>query len=58
MSGILQHRDVLGAAAVDILHSLLHRNHSGPHAVAQGTQIDGSWHEGRTVARPRRGRKP
>lgn len=58
VSGILQHRDILGAAAVDILHSLLHRNHRGPHAVAQGTQIDGSWHEGRTVARPRRGRKP
>jgi LacI family transcriptional regulator len=58
VSGILQHRDVMGAAAVDVLHSLLHRNHRGPHPVAQGTQIDGSWHEGRTVARPRRGRKP
>ena len=54
VSGILQHRDVMGAAAVDALHGLLHRNHRGPHAVAQGTQIDGSWHEGRTVAkRPR-----
>lgn len=49
VSGILQHRDVMGAAAVDALHGLLHRNHRGPHAVAQGTQIDGSWHEGRTV---------
>ena len=58
VSGILQHRDVMGAAAVDALHSLLHRNHRGPHAVPQGTQIDGSWLEGRTVARPRRERKP
>ena len=51
VSGILQHRDVMGAAAVDALHGLLHRNHRGPHAVAQGTQIDASWHEGRTVAK-------
>ena len=58
VSGILQHRDVMGAAAVDALHGLLHRNHLGPHPVAQGTQIDGSWHEGNTVARQRRGRKP
>jgi LacI family transcriptional regulator len=56
VSGILQHRDVMGAAAVDALHALLHRNHRGPHPVAQGTQIDGSWHEGRTVAKP--GRQP
>ncbi|MSU24283.1 MAG: hypothetical protein EXS32_10725 [Opitutus sp.] len=58
VSGILQHRDVMGAAAVDALHGLLHRNHRGPHLVAQGTQIDGSWHEGRTVRKPPRGRKP
>jgi len=56
VSGILQHRDMMGAAAVDALHSLLHRNHRGPHAVAQGTQIDGTWHEGRTVANPSRPR--
>ena len=37
------------AAAVDALHGLLHRNHRGPHTVARGTQIDGSWYEGRTV---------
>lgn len=53
VSGIFQHRDVMGATAVDVLHSLLHRNHRGPHAIAQGTQVDGSWHEGRTVAQPR-----
>ncbi len=58
VSGILQHRDIMGAAAVDALHGLLHRNHRGPHPVAQGTQIDGSWHEGRTVVKPPRERKP
>ncbi len=52
VSGILQHRDVMGATAVDALHSLLHRNHRGPNPIAQGTQIDGTWHEGRTVAKP------
>jgi len=31
VGGILQHRDVMGAAAVDALHGLLHRNHRGPH---------------------------
>lgn len=54
VSGILQHRDVMGATAVDVLHSLLHRNHRGPHEIAQGTQIDGTWQEGRTVAKPGR----
>lgn len=58
VSGILQHRDVMGAAAVDALHGLLHRNHRGPHAVAQGTQIDGSWHEGRTVRKRLRAPQP
>jgi LacI family transcriptional regulator len=54
VSGILQHRDVMGATAVDVLHSLLHRNHRGPHEIAQGTQIDGTWHDGRTVTKPER----
>ena len=49
VSGILQHRDVMGATAVDILNSLLHRNHRGPNETSQGTEIDGSWHEGRTL---------
>lgn len=51
VSGILQHRDVMGATAVDVMHSLLHRNHRGPHAISQGTHVDGSWQEGRTVAK-------
>lgn len=49
VSGILQHRDVMGATAVDVVHSLLHRNHRGPNEISQGTHVDGSWHEGRTV---------
>ncbi len=52
VSGILQHRDVMGATAVDVMHSLLHRNHRGPHVISQGTHVDGSWQEGRTVAKP------
>lgn len=48
-SGILQHRDVMGATAVDVLNSLLHRNHRGPHELSMGTQVDGTWHEGRTL---------
>ncbi|HRP03342.1 MAG TPA: LacI family DNA-binding transcriptional regulator [Opitutaceae bacterium] len=50
-SGIQQHRDVMGATAVDVLHSLLHRNHCGPNPVSQGTHVDGSWYEGRTIAK-------
>jgi len=49
VSGILQHRDVMGATAIDVIHSLLHRNHRGPNRVSQGTHVDGSWFEGRTV---------
>lgn len=51
VSGIFQHRDVIGATAVDVLNSLLHRNHRGAHELSQGTQIDGSWREGRTLRR-------
>ena len=49
VSGIRQHREIMGATAVDVLHSLLHRNHRGAHEVAQGTRIDSTWHEGRTL---------
>jgi LacI family transcriptional regulator len=47
--GILQRRDTMGATAVDMVHSLLHRNHRGAHDVSYGTHIDGVWHEGRTL---------
>jgi LacI family transcriptional regulator len=57
VSGIVQHREVMGATAVDVLHSLLHRNHRGALTVAQGTQIDGSWRDGNTLVSPHRIRR-
>ncbi|MBC2603440.1 LacI family DNA-binding transcriptional regulator [Puniceicoccus vermicola] len=48
-SGILQPRDAMGAAAVDILNTLLHRDHRGADKVALGTHADGIWYEGRTL---------
>jgi len=47
--GIHYRRDALGAAAVDVLSSLLHRNHTGPLDISVGTQIDGDWQEGDTL---------
>lgn len=49
VSGILQPRDVMGAAAVDALNTLLLVSHRGPGASSLGTHVDGVWHEGRTV---------
>jgi LacI family transcriptional regulator len=58
VSGVLQHRETMGAVAVDVLNSLLQRNHRGGHAVPQGTLVDGTWQEGRTLRpRPAKGRK-
>ncbi len=48
-SGIYQHRDVMGATAVDVLSSLLQRNFRGEMQVSVGTQVDGSWRAGKTV---------
>lgn len=48
-TGIRHRRDMLGATAVDVLNSLLHRNHKGPDDVSLGTQVDGIWHEGTTL---------
>lgn len=48
-TGIYQHRDVMGATAIDVLNSLLQRNFRGGHAVSVGTQVDGSWQEGTTA---------
>lgn len=47
--GIHYRRDALGAAAVDVLNTLLHRNHTGPLDISVGTQIDGDWQEGETL---------
>ncbi|GAB5561073.1 MAG: LacI family DNA-binding transcriptional regulator [Synoicihabitans sp.] len=57
-TGIDQHRDAMGATAVDVLNSLLQRNQRGPQSVAIGTQVDGTWREGNTLGlAPRAGRK-
>ena len=52
VSGILQPREVMGAAAVDALNSLLLVSQLGPGAHAVGTHVDGVWHEGRTLRPP------
>lgn len=54
VSGIVQHRDVMGAVAVDVLNSLLQRNQRGHHSVPQGTLVDGTWQEGSTLRPPGR----
>lgn len=51
VSGVMQHRDTMGAVAVDVLNSLLQRNQRGYHPVPQGTVVDGTWQEGRTLRR-------
>ena len=48
-TGIRHRRDMLGAMAVDVLNSLLQRNHKGPDDVSLGTQVDGIWQEGATL---------
>ena len=48
-SGIQQHRAEMGEFAVEILNSLLQSNQRGFNAVAHGTHVDGTWHEGSTV---------
>ncbi len=48
-AGIRHRRDALGAMAVDVLNSLLHRNHTGFQDVSVGTQIDGIWQDGETL---------
>ncbi len=49
VSGIFQHRKTMGATAIDVLNSLLQRNHRGLNEVSIGTQIDGSWRKGDTL---------
>lgn len=49
VSGIYQHRNIMGATAIDVLNSLLQRNQRGPNEVSIGTQINGSWRKGDTL---------
>lgn len=46
VSGVVQHRDTMGAVAIDVLNSLLQRNQRGYHEVPQGTLVEGTWQEG------------
>ena len=50
-SGINQHREIMGAVAVDVLNSLLQRNQSGFQPASIGTQIDGTWRVGSTLSK-------
>ncbi len=49
VSGIFQPREIMGAAAVDVLNSLLLLSHRGPHEYSQGTHVDGVWRDGTTL---------
>ncbi|MDP0496565.1 MAG: LacI family DNA-binding transcriptional regulator [Verrucomicrobiota bacterium JB024] len=49
VSGILQPRASMGAAAIDILNTQLQLNHRGPGSVSLGTHADGTWSEGETL---------
>lgn len=57
-SGIDQHRDIMGATAVDVLNTLLQRNQRGLQPASIGTQIDGTWHKGSTLSPRGPGPKP
>jgi len=57
-SGIDQHRDIMGATAVDVLNTLLQRNQRGLQPASIGTQINGTWHQGSTLSKNVPGTKP
>jgi len=48
-SGIDQHREEMGAIAMDSLNGLLQRNQRGAQRISTGTLVDGSWKEGKTL---------
>lgn len=48
-SGIQQQRHAMGEFAVDVLNSLLQSNRRGFNRIPHGTQVDGTWHEGKTL---------
>ena len=57
-TGIDQHRDVMGATAIDVLNSLLQRNQRGLQPASIGTQVDGTWQEGSTLSPQAPGSRP
>ena len=48
-SGIDQHREEMGAIAMDSLNTLLQKNQRGEQRISTGTLVDGSWKEGKTL---------
>jgi len=49
ISGMNQHNDVVGEAAVDMVVGLIHRNENGIPAFPRATMIGASWMEGESV---------
>lgn len=52
-SGVEQHSDEIGRAAVDMLFSKLHAGERGIPQLPRTLQVHGEWHEGRTLRGPR-----
>jgi DNA-binding LacI/PurR family transcriptional regulator len=51
-SGVEQHSDEIGRAAVDLLFSKLHAGERGIPKLPRTLQVHGHWHEGRTLRQP------
>jgi len=51
-SGVEQHSDEIGRAAVDLLFSKLQAGERGVPRLPRTLQVHGHWHEGRTLRRP------
>lgn len=51
VSGINQHRDLMGAVCIDMLHAQLQRGEFGIPSVLAGTTIDGEWVDGETTVK-------
>jgi LacI family transcriptional regulator len=54
ISGMNQHNDAVGAAAVDMVVGQIHRNETGIPAFPRATLIGASWVDGQSVRRPAR----
>ncbi|HEX5220033.1 MAG TPA: LacI family DNA-binding transcriptional regulator [Verrucomicrobiae bacterium] len=56
-SGIDQHHEMLGAAAVDLVVGQLHRNETGVPFYPKNVMIEGTWVDGMTLRRKQASRK-
>jgi len=54
ISGMNQHNDAVGAAAVDMVVGQIHRNETGIPAFPRATHIGASWVDGQSVRRSAR----